>query len=215
MRTIFSSVVFVLALSATLQLPQGAGASLDCGVSQGQGSWVSRIWARAWGGRLWGKSAQDTPLDLARVGRKRGREKAQSTEGLSGGSTGSSKRVRGYARGKLDLECTICGKASTTSSHLNVHMRTHSGDRPHSCTTCDKAFSTSSDLTKHTRTHTGDRPYVCATCGSTFARSDSLTVHVRAHTGDRPYPCTTCGKAFLTSSHLGRHRKKLHVLDSD
>ena len=79
---------------------------------------------------------------------KRGKEQ-QPVEGGSGGSAVSSKRGRGGATGKLVFDCTLCGRASSTSSHLTRHMRTHSGDRPYACTTCGMAFARSGDLTRH------------------------------------------------------------------
>ncbi|KAJ1479616.1 hypothetical protein T484DRAFT_1813586 [Baffinella frigidus] len=126
------------------------------------------------------------PVDLAMVGRKRGREE-HSDQGVSGGSAGASKRALAGAKGKRVFECTFCGKAFSQSSDLTKHMRTHSGDRPYPCTTCDMAFSQYGSLTRHMRTHSGDRPYPCTTCGMTFSTSSNLTVHMRTHTGDRPY----------------------------
>ena len=48
----------------------------------------------------------------------------------------------------------IC-EAFSGSGSLAVHMRVHSGERPHKCSTCGKTFSTSGDLAKHMQVHTG------------------------------------------------------------
>ncbi|KAJ1469666.1 hypothetical protein T484DRAFT_1661276 [Baffinella frigidus] len=171
----------------------------------GTGLWglVRRVWAN--------RRAQAMPVDQAMVGSKRGREESSTEEG-GGGSTASGIEGRGGARGKLDCECTICGKFLLYSSLLARHMLTHTGDRPYACTTCGKAFAQSGSLMRHMRTHSGDRPFVCTTCGKAFAQSGSLMRHMRTHDGVRPFVCTTCGKAFSVAGSLTRHMRA-HAAD--
>ncbi|KAJ1484732.1 hypothetical protein T484DRAFT_1796268 [Baffinella frigidus] len=145
------------------------------------------------------------------VGRKRGREEP-SGDRVSGGSAGSSKRGRGGAGGKIVFECTMCGKACSQSSHLTVHMRTHSGDRPYACITCGQAFSTSGHLTTHMRTHSGERPYSCTTCGQAFSTSGILAVHMRTHSGDRPYPMHHLRSGLFAVQQPHEALRKVHVL---
>ncbi|XP_034255750.1 uncharacterized protein LOC117653879 [Thrips palmi] len=45
------------------------------------------------------------------------------------------------------VTCPICKK--TFSQRLNVHMRSHTGERPHPCEKCPKKFITGSALRKH------------------------------------------------------------------
>ena len=52
-----------------------------------------------------------------------------------------------------------CLKTFTQQATLRVHMKVHTGEKPHVCPTCDRCFATSGDLTKHIRTHTQERPY--------------------------------------------------------
>lgn len=45
------------------------------------------------------------------------------------------------------VTCPICKK--TFSQRLNVHMRSHTGERPHACLQCPKKFITASAMRKH------------------------------------------------------------------
>ncbi|KAI9595507.1 hypothetical protein BDF19DRAFT_345846, partial [Syncephalis fuscata] len=51
--------------------------------------------------------------------------------------------------------CQECQKRFARPSALRLHMRTHSGERPHACTHagCGRRFSVQSNLTRHLRLH--------------------------------------------------------------
>ncbi|KAK3892516.1 hypothetical protein Pcinc_003641 [Petrolisthes cinctipes] len=79
-----------------------------------------------------------------------------------------------------NTQCPVCFKEFTRRRRMLVHLRTHTGERPHECDICLKRFSRSDKLVAHKRTHTGERPYHCF-CGKRFTRVDHLKTHLTTH----------------------------------
>ncbi|XP_073966452.1 uncharacterized protein isoform X1 [Choristoneura fumiferana] len=79
--------------------------------------------------------------------------------------------------------CEVCGKKCTSLSILAVHLRAHTGDRPHACPGpgCPLRFAKKDNMEKHHRVvHLGQRPQVkCELCGKLLAHAASLKLHVR------------------------------------
>ncbi|CAL4085537.1 unnamed protein product [Meganyctiphanes norvegica] len=107
--------------------------------------------------------------------------------------------------GERPFACTQCGKKFTLQFNLETHIRIHTGERPYQCPECKKKFSQQSHLKTHMRIHTGERPYECQECGKKFSQQLNLQRHVRVHTGERPFECNECSKAFSQESQLKSH----------
>ncbi|XP_055941979.1 zinc finger protein 426-like [Argiope bruennichi] len=111
---------------------------------------------------------------------------------------------------KKKFPCTLCPKEFNQKIHLDVHYRTHTGEKPFVCDFCGQAFTQKGNRDVHYRTHTGDRPFVCDFCKRAFASKSNLTNHVRTHTGVRPYKCPICGMTFARSNNCNLHVKRKH-----
>ncbi|XP_051547388.1 PR domain zinc finger protein 4-like [Myxocyprinus asiaticus] len=119
----------------------------------------------------------------------------------------------GHTHGReRKFKCSMCTRAFTTSTKLNVHFMGHMGMRPHKCSYCSKAFSDPSNLRKHLRIHTGQKNFRCTVCGKSFTQKAHVESHMVIHTGAKNIKCDHCDKMFVRKQDLKQHMYS-HSLD--
>nr|XP_008104165.1 PREDICTED: zinc finger protein 660 [Anolis carolinensis] len=109
--------------------------------------------------------------------------------------------------GEKPYTCLDCGKAFTASASFKEHRRTHTRKKSHKCLECGKSFTGRGNLDAHTRIHTGEKPFKCVECGKSFRQKGKFNVHKRTHTGEKPHKCLECGKSFHAKEYLTRHNR--------
>ena len=85
-------------------------------------------------------------------------------------------------------ECVICHRVLSCKSALQMHYRTHTGERPFKCRICGRAFTTKGNLKTHMGVHRAKPPmrmfHQCPVCHKKYANALVLQQHIRTHTGE-------------------------------
>lgn len=132
-------------------------------------------------------------------------------------SSAVNRGIPNESRSKRRYPCRIssCAKVFTQKTHLEIHMRAHTGHKPYICkeTTCRQRFSQLGNLKTHERRHTGERPYSCDLCGRRFAQRGNVQAHRIVHERVKPYSCRLegCAKRFTQLGNLKSHQNKFHA----
>lgn len=123
------------------------------------------------------------------------------------------KKVKGKrGKRKKQLACSICGALFGGPVTLQIHMSTHSGQKPFGCEVCGKRFTERKYVRIHMRRHTGEKPYLCSICGKGFPRTQSLQSHMMVHEKgvENPQKCEVCNRPFASENRLRAHMEAKH-----
>ena len=77
--------------------------------------------------------------------------------------------------------------ADILSNNQFENMESDENFSKHVCRYCQKAFGSDSALQIHLRSHTGERPYKCNICGNRFSTKGNLKVHFVRHKERYPH----------------------------
>lgn len=112
-----------------------------------------------------------------------------------------------------DFMCDFCGRNFAKKTNMQIHVRTHTGEKCYHCEMCGKSFTNASGLTSHKRTHTGERPYKCQYCDKAYSHSTDLRRHRRTHTNEeKMFKCDLCDRRYYENKFLVQHQKSHYGL---
>ncbi|XP_044932354.1 zinc finger protein ZFPM1 isoform X2 [Mustela putorius furo] len=98
-----------------------------------------------------------------------------------------------------------CRKSCPSASSLEIHMRSHSGERPFICLICLSAFTTKANCERHLKVHTDTLSGVCHSCGFISTTRDILYSHLVTN----HMVCQPGSKAEIYSPGAGHPAAKL------
>ncbi|XP_070535323.1 zinc finger protein 420-like [Ptychodera flava] len=107
-------------------------------------------------------------------------------------------------------KCEFCPYATVKSSHLLVHRRIHTGEKPYKCHLCDYSASQKNNVKAHLRAQHSQ--FSCSHCEFRCLGQRALITHLKIHTAFKGILCYVCFKNFNSWSerraHMKRHGEK-------
>ncbi|XP_031634404.1 uncharacterized protein LOC116347810 [Contarinia nasturtii] len=177
--------------------------------------------------------SESTLIDVASMGETKSSKQSKKVQRNETKSVGV--QLNGStSNGKSKTKCEFCNYVTTRPSHLIIHRRIHTGEKPFECKICVKGFTRKDALKTHMRTHANQFPFHCSICRQGFAvkwekethekncdqrrfecyvckyatlYKTHLVTHMRIHTGELPFKCKICAKGFAQKGVHTRHMR--------
>ena len=106
---------------------------------------------------------------------------------------------------KPEIDNFVNDGGKSSENHEVGQEAEPTSSRRFQCIYCGSKFVRSTHLNRHLRIHTGAKPYVCPICRKRFSRSDYKSAHVLSHRREKVHYCCVCGKAYHDLTRFAEH----------